>query len=381
MVESVRRGHSRREVSREYGVSLSVIQYWLRRAGDRRLDRVDWEDRPGGPDVQPRRTPPEMEKRILFLRQTLKDESDLGEYGAVAIKRGLEAAAESAPSVRTIGRVLARNGALDGRIRQRHPAPPKGWYLPRPTGAEVDLFDTIEDLRFVGGQSVEVLTGISLRGGLPAAWPQDRVTAKQTVAALIEHWSHNGLPDFAQFDNATIFQGAHHYPDTMGRVTRLCLSLNVTPVFAPVREPAFQAAIENFNGRWQKKVWTRFTFPGFPELKDQSDRFVAACRLRGAPRIDNAPNRRTIPRQWKLDLQARPSGTIIYLRRTDPQGAISLLGHQFEIAPHWHHRLVRAEVCLNDKTIRFFALRRKQPADQPLLKECNYQWPQKRFQE
>lgn len=381
MVESVRRGYSRREVAREYGVSLSMVQYWLSRASGQRLDRVDWEDRPSGPEVQPRRVSPETEKRILRLRQQLKAESDLGEYGAEAIRRELSAAGESSPSVRTIGRVLSRGGALDGRIRRRYPAPPRGWYLPSSPPEEVDLFDTIEDLRLVGGRSVEVLTGVSLRGGLVAAWPQDRVTAKQAVAALIEHWSRHGLPAFAQFDNATIFQGAHHHPDTIGRVTRLCLSLEVTPVFAPVREPSFQAAIENFNGRWQAKVWARFIFPGFPELQAQSDRFVAACRLRGAPRIDAAPPRRTIPHNWKLDLQARPSGVIIYLRRTDPAGAVSLLGHRFQIADHWHHRLVRAEVHLDDNIIRFFALRRREPTDQPLLAEYNYRRPQKRFQE
>jgi len=39
---------------------------------------------------------------------------------------------------------------------------------------------------------------------------------------------------------------------------RTCLRLDVTPVFAPPRESGFQAAIENFNGRWQAKVWARF---------------------------------------------------------------------------------------------------------------------------
>ena len=56
------------------------------------------------------------------------------------------------------------------------------------------------------------------------------------MEALIEHWRQHGLPDYAQFDNDTVFQGAHQWPDTFGRVTRLCLQLGVTPVFTPPRE-------------------------------------------------------------------------------------------------------------------------------------------------
>ena len=88
---------------------------------------------------------------------------------------------------------------------------------------------------------------------MESAW-----TAKKTVQTLVAHWREHGLPAYAQFDNDTIFQGAHQYRDTFGRVTRLCLQLGVTPVFAPPRETGFQAAIESYNGRWQAKVWRRF---------------------------------------------------------------------------------------------------------------------------
>jgi transposase InsO family protein len=92
---------------------------------------------------------------------------------------------------------------------------------------------------------------VSLHGGLPGAWPQGLVTAKTTVAALLEHWRQFGLPAYAQFDNDTIFQGTHSARDSLSRVVRICLQLGVTAVFAPPRESGFQAAIENFNGRWQ----------------------------------------------------------------------------------------------------------------------------------
>ena len=73
----------------------------------------------------------ETEDLILVLRRELKEQSALGEFGAQAIHRALVARGHPAvPTVRTIGRVLERRGALDGRRRVRRLPPPRGWYLP-----------------------------------------------------------------------------------------------------------------------------------------------------------------------------------------------------------------------------------------------------------
>jgi hypothetical protein len=290
----------------------------------------------------------------------LKDTSDLGEFGAAAIHRTLQDfGTRPLPSVRTIGRILERRGALDGRKRRRRPAPPPGWYLPDVAAgrAELDSFDIVEGLVIKGGTDVEVLNGISLHGGLVASWPMTGVTAQTTVQALTEHWRQVGLPAYAQFDNDTIFQGPHQYSDVVGRVMRLCLSLGVVPVFAPPRETGFQAAIESYNGRWQAQVWARFVHDSLDDLCQQSGKFVAASRLRAAARIEAAPGRRPFPKDWRLDLQARPKGRLVFLRRIDAQGGVELLGHRFEVDPLWPHRLVRAEVDLETNRIRFFALR------------------------
>ncbi len=108
-----------------------------------------------------------------------------------------------------------------------------------------------------------IFTGTSLLGGLPAAWPRTSVAATTVLECLIEHWRAFGLPGFAQFDNDNRFTGPRQYLDAVGRVIRLCLSLGVTPVFAPPNETGFQAAIESFNGLWQAKVWQRFEHNAF----------------------------------------------------------------------------------------------------------------------
>ena len=133
------------------------------------------------------------------------------------------------------------------------------------------------------------------------------VTAKAAVEALVEHWRAVGLPAYAQFDNDTIFQGPHQHKDVVGRVARLCLGLGVVPVFAPPREPGFQAAIENYNGRWQAKVWARFTHESLEGLQAQSDRYVAASRLRAAARIEAAPRAGRSPRTGPWTSRRHPA--------------------------------------------------------------------------
>lgn len=376
-----------RAVARRFGVALSTVQFWVHRARGKRLDRVDWSDRPSGPKASPNRTPAAMEALLVEARRRLKDESPLGEYGAAAVRATLLAdGVVGVPSVRTIGRVFERHGLLDARRRVRRKAPPTGWYLADVADgrAALDSFDVVQGLKIKDGPLVEVFNGVSLHGGLVASWPvKASVTAKTVVAALTEHWQAWGLPDYAQFDNDTLFQGPHQHRDVVGRVMRLCLSLGVVPVFAPVSEHGFQAAIEGYNGLWQAKVWSRFQHASLDGLAARSAAYVTAHRRRTAARRAAAPTRRLVPEGWELDLQRHPGdypgGRLVYLRRTDHEGRVCCLGRQFAVNEQWAHRLVRCEVLLDAGRLAIYRLRRSDPVAQPLLREHDYALPRRTF--
>ena len=108
LVQAVRSGRSLRFVSREFGVSVSTAAYWVGRARGKRIDRVQFESRKTGRAWN--RTPSNMEQRILSVRNVLRKESVLGEYGPDAIGLALQhkQALEPVPSRTTIYRVLAR---------------------------------------------------------------------------------------------------------------------------------------------------------------------------------------------------------------------------------------------------------------------------------
>jgi putative transposase len=383
MVAAVRGGQSLRAVAAKFGVGVATVAHWVGRAKGQRLDRVDWSDRCRAPG-KTRRTDASLEDRVLQTRTELAL-GDLGAIGAQAIHQALaDQKLAKIPSVRTINRILARRGVLDAKTRTRRPPPPTGWYLPRvaTARAELDSIDIVEGLVIKGGPHVEVLNGVSLHGGLVVSWPiASPVTAEMTVNSLVTHWREVGLPDYAQFDNDMIFHGTHRYPDALGRVLRMCLSLGVVPVLVPPRETGFQAMIESYNGWWQAKVWSRFQHQDLQQLQQHSQRYVAAVRKQRAARIGAAPDRRVFPDRWKLNLKKRPTGQLVYLRRSNPSSEIVLLGQTWPLGQLWPNRLVRCEVDLGHDKIRFFTLRRKEPKTQPQILEVDYRLPNRGFQD
>ena len=384
MVAGFRRGLSLREVARLYRVALSTVQLWVERAGDSRLDRVDWSDRPSGAHHPSRKTEEVLEGRILALRKDLA-KSPLGEFGAAAIRRVLMGqSAKAVPCERTIHRVLERNGALDARRRVRRQAPPSGWYMPDVAShkAEIDQIDIVTGLVIEGGCDVEVLNIVSVHGGLIGCFPSDPIRTQKVREALLSHWREHGLPEYAQFDNDTRFLGPSNHPGVIGSVARMCLRLGVVPVFAPPRETGFQAAIESLNNRWQEKVWDRFHHESLPALRNQSDLYVAASHQNHALRIEGAPARSPFPSDWAFtseQLQAPLAGRIVFIRRTNNFGQLTVLGKPFDIGDHWAHRLVRCDLDLDTSRFCFVGLRRADPGSQPVLYKCNYQFPRRKF--
>src|ERR1035438_1568429 len=93
MVVAVRRGQLQRVVARWFGVGLGHLQYWLARTRGQKLERVDWSDQSHAPRQQGRQTNVVLQRRILALRQELR-QGDLGFVGAQAIADALVTASQ-----------------------------------------------------------------------------------------------------------------------------------------------------------------------------------------------------------------------------------------------------------------------------------------------
>ncbi len=139
--------------------------------------------------------------------------------------------------------------------------------------------------------------------------------------------------------------------------------------------------IESYNGWWQTKVWSRFQHDNLAVLLGHSQKYVAALRKKRAMRIEDAPDRRAFPEEWKLELKKRPGGRLVYLRRSNGVIEVNLLGQTWTLGQVWPNRLVRCEVGLNKDKIRFFTLRRREPTIQPKILEVDYRLPNRGFQD
>ena len=69
------------------------------------------------------------------------------------------------------------------------------------------------------------------------------------------------------------------------------------------------------------------------------------------------------------------------MRRTSATGTVEVMGRSFEVDSHWLNRLVRVEVDLDEDKIRIYRLRRREPKDQPLLKELPHHIRKRGFSE
>ena len=193
MVQAVRCGASMRQVADQFGVALATVQRWVARAAGQRLDRVDWTDRPCGLPTPVNRTQRALEDRVLTIRQELRDTSDLGEFGAAAIHREwLARGLPAPPSVRTIGLILERRGALDRRRRTRRPPPPPGWYLP-PSPTDVPSWTASTSSR--GWSSAAASTSRSSTASpCTAAWSCRGRTRPLPPISWWAPWSSTGGP-------------------------------------------------------------------------------------------------------------------------------------------------------------------------------------------
>ena len=128
MVAAYRTGASLREVAKDFKETKSTVGRWVAHAQGKRLDRIDFYDKPSGSKQPKNKSPRTLETRVLQLRKYLKDKSILGLHGAATILEEMKRRGDTTiPAKSTISNILKRNGMIDNRTRIRRPAPPPGW--------------------------------------------------------------------------------------------------------------------------------------------------------------------------------------------------------------------------------------------------------------
>jgi transposase InsO family protein len=181
----------------------------------------------------------------------------------------------------------------------------------------------------------------------------------QTIAEfLVSAWRKLGLPDALQMDNAMELRGSNRYPRSFGKVVRLCLDLDVEPIFIPPSEPWRNGFIENLNGLAQRLLLSRVTFDNDQALLSGTECFEQA--VNGTHRLaalgGKTPDEfivghkiRPIPTNYsghkrKLNLV---KGYVSFIRLVRKSGRITTHAKdKFDIDPDlkWQYVLARADI-------------------------------------
>jgi hypothetical protein len=177
-----------------------------------------------------------------------------------------ELAVTPLPAIRTINRILAREGLTHRRTGRYMP---KGKRYPALVAATPNAVHQVDyvgpcylrpPVRFWSLNTVDVATARCATEPVPSR------AGQATVDALWATWQRLGLPAHVQADNDMVFYGSPTHPRGMGLLIRLCLAQGIEPWFIPLAEPWRNGVVEHFNAHYRSKLLARVDIPDTPGL-------------------------------------------------------------------------------------------------------------------
>ncbi len=309
-------------------------------------------------NLQPRRIAPDLERSILTIRQRLASQAHPGTryslIGASAILAELEALQiRPLPSLRTVERVLERNGVTVPKVRL---AP----YLPNPTyptpladeSNQLHQVDSVGPLYLKGQrQRYYIFVGKDVYDGAVCLKIYRSRKMETVLDFLGECWKSLGLPSQVQFDNAREVVGWGPAARYLSRVLRLCLRFGVAPVLIPPARPQRQGSVEHFNGWFQPRLFQRH-YTQLSALKRELCRLQETVNAQHVQRrlggLTPAQYRRQrklqkLPQGYRIPTELLPiaAGRITFIRQVTPNGNVHLLSQTFKVGKRLKREYVK----------------------------------------
>lgn len=183
---------------------------------------------------------------------------------------------EPLPSLRSVNRILSRNGLVR---RREGPYEPKGTRYPN---LPFKIPNQRHQADFVGPRYLKGTTGalrfysmnvVDLATGRCACEPLTGRSQNIVYKAFWAIWKRLGMPRNLQVDNEMVFYGSPIYPRGMGPLIRLCLHFGIEPWFIPQAEPWRNGVVEQFNHHYQQKFLDRIQMRTADDLRTGSMTF------------------------------------------------------------------------------------------------------------
>lgn len=213
-----------------------------------------------------------MEQLIIQIRRRL-EETKYAQIGAGAIAWELTKLNLEPPPVWTINRVLKRNHLTKKRNKGYQS---KGKDYP---SIKVEASNMLHQTDLLGPRYLASKERFYSLNTMDLFRHKVKIkslifrNASEVMAGLIDVWKILGIPQYCQFDNQQVFSGSERRPRWFRKIIKLCLSLDIEPVFIPFREPWRMAEIEHFNNLWDKSFFRAQHFENYQHLQEEEKRF------------------------------------------------------------------------------------------------------------
>ena len=258
-------------VACRYGVSRQTVHAWLRRYA-REGAVLNLEDRSSRPHGCPHQMAPELEARVLVLRDAnprwgpTRIVYELGREGVVGV-----------PGRSSVYRALVRNGRIDPARRRRRRSDYKRWER----GAPMELWqmDVVGGVHLRGGPEVKVVTGIDDNSRfVVCATVVARATARPVCEALLGALARHGMPEQVLTDNGKVFTGRFGPAGSSSEVLfdRVCAENGIRHLLTAPRSPTTTGKVERLHKTMRAEFFTDADrgYATIAELQTALDRWV-----------------------------------------------------------------------------------------------------------
>lgn len=243
---------------------------WLKRYQSKPDNLEQWfKEQSRKPKTKKKKIDLEIEHLVLETRKELIS-SPFMQYGPQAIFYQLRMKNIDCPPVWSIARILKRNAVTHKKRAENYVS--KGKKYPYE-------YQLSQQMDFVGPRYLYSKTRFFFLNVIccDTHYAQISVLENQGSSSvcnsLIDFWKTAGIPDFLQMDNDLSYWGSLNKPTALGKVIRLCLLHEVTPVFIPIKEPWRNGIIEHFNNTMQAAILKAKRFENLDQLKRTAEYF------------------------------------------------------------------------------------------------------------
>ena len=363
-VKLYRSGIPATEVARQLHHSRSWVYKWVHYRAHHPWTR--FRSAPRAPHHHPNQLSPQSVRRIVHLRHLLMRHRQprlrFASVGARTIqKEWCRHYSEPAPSLSSIQRVLRCH-----HLTIQAPTPCRRVYRPHPDAPYPDAVHATDIITrwITGGEVVQTFNTVDLYSNDAYSTSHATKTAAAACEHLLKTWQQLGVPEVAQFDNESAFNGANH-PWGLGKVVRLCLYMGIEVLFIPLGEADYNSPVETFNHLWAQRFWSRHHFTRRRDISRVLRTFLTWYRNQYiAPRKPDTPEHmrlgaqvHTLASREATSLPSRLpicAGRVHVVRRVSPQGQVRFLNQTLRVGKRYPGRYVWLTLETAHKRLRIW---------------------------